>query len=73
MEHQNLRTLTLVKDIHQFCFWFEIGQESLVLDALVDLVNRGEYGFDWFDAAVLSQQLGQQLKRELKEYIPKTS
>ena len=73
MEQQNLRTLTLVKGTHQFHFRYELGQESHVLDALVDLVNRREHGFDWFDAAVLSQQLGQHLKRELKEYMPKAS
>jgi len=32
-------------------------------DALVDLVNRRELPFDWFDAAVLSHQLGQHLAK----------
>jgi len=42
-----------------------------VLDALVEMVPRRELGFDWFDAAVLSHQLGQHLAKELKTYLPK--
>ena len=66
-----LKTLSLVKGQHQFCFRYESGQESQVLDALVDLVNKRENSFDWFDAAVLSHQLGQHLAKELKAYLPK--
>jgi hypothetical protein len=35
------------------------------------MVNRREDSFDWFDAAVLSHQLGQHLAKELKAYLPK--
>lgn len=66
-----MKTLSLVKGRHQFCFRYEPGQESKVLDALVEMVNRRELAFDWFDAAVLSHQLGQHLSKELKAYLPK--
>lgn len=66
-----LKTLSLVKGTEHFCFRYEIGQEAGVLDALVDLVNRRDVGFDWFDAAVLSHQLGQHLAKELKGFLPK--
>ena len=33
---------------------YEVGQESKVLEALVETVNRRDLPFDWFDAAVLS-------------------
>ena len=66
-----VKTLSLVKGTHHFCFRYEVGQESKVLDALVELVNRRENAFDWFDAAVLSHQLGQHLAKELKAYLPK--
>jgi hypothetical protein len=65
------KTLSLVKGHEQFCFKYEIGQESKVLDALIDMVNRRDLAFDWFDAAVLSHQLGQHLAKELKAYLPK--
>ena len=70
-EHRPVRTLSLVKGPHRFCFRYEVGDESRVLDALVDMVNRREVPFDWFDAAVLSHQLGQHLAKELKGYLPK--
>ena len=65
------KTISLVKGSQHFCFRYEVGQEGKVLDALVDMVNRRELPFDWFDAAVLSHQLGQHLAKELKAYLPK--
>lgn len=65
------KTLSLVKGEQQFCFRYEVGEESKVLEALIDMVNRRELAFDWFDAAVLSHQLGQHLAKELKAYLPK--
>jgi len=66
-----MKTLNLVKGKQQFCFRYEVGQESKVLESLIDMVNRRELTFDWFDAAVLSHQLGQHLAKELKGYLPK--
>ena len=66
-----MRTLSLVKGRQHFCFRYEVGQEGKVLDALVEMVNRRDLAFDWFDAAVLSHQLGQHLAKELKVYLPK--
>lgn len=65
------KTLSLVKGDQKFHFRYEVGHESLVLDSLVEMVNRRELAFDWFDAAVLSHQLGQHLAKELKAYLPK--
>lgn len=66
-----LKTLSLMKGDQHFCFRYEPGQESAVLDALIDMVNRRDLPFDWFDAAVLSHQLGEHLAKELKGYLPK--
>jgi len=65
------KTLSLVKGHHHFFFRYQPGDEGKVLDSLVDLVNRRELPFDWFDAAVLSHQLGQHLTKELKAFLPK--
>lgn len=70
-QEQVTKTLSLVKGSEHFCFRYEIGQEAKVLDALIDLVNRRDVAFDWFDAAVLSHQLGQHLAKELKGFLPK--
>jgi hypothetical protein len=66
-----MKTLSLLKGSQQFCFRYEVGQETKVLDALVDTVKRRDLPFDWFDAAVLSHQLGQHLAKELKACMPK--
>jgi len=65
------KVLSLMKGQHHFCFRYEVGDESKVLDALVDMVNKRQTCFDWFDAAILSHQLGQHLAKELKAYLPK--
>ncbi|MCC6423445.1 MAG: hypothetical protein IT447_08195 [Phycisphaerales bacterium] len=66
-----MKTLSLMKGQQHFCFRYEVGQESKVLDALVEMVNRRDLSFDWFDAAVLSHQLGEHLAKELKTFLPK--
>ena len=71
MGSTGMKTLNLVKGKEQFCFRYEAGQESKVLESLIEMVNRRELTFDWFDAAVLSHQLGQHLAKELKGYLPK--
>jgi hypothetical protein len=68
---KSTRTLSLVKGKEQFCFKYEPGSEAMVLDALVDMVNNRDVAFDWFDAAVLSHQLGQHLAKEIKPLMPK--
>jgi hypothetical protein len=68
---KSMRTLSLVKGKDQYLFRYEEGQEADVLHSLVDMVNRRDVSFDWFDAAVLSHQLGQHLSKELKGYLPK--
>jgi hypothetical protein len=65
------KTLSLVKGKHHFLFRYEPGDEAAVLGALVEMVNRRDVAFDWFDAAVLSHQLGQHLAKELKAFLPK--
>jgi hypothetical protein len=66
-----MRTLSLVKGRHHFCFRYEVGREGKVLEAMVEMVRRREVGLDWFDAAVLSHQLGQHLAKELQALLPK--
>lgn len=68
---QPMKTLSLVKGNQQFCFRYQVGEEAKVLESLIEMVNRRELPFDWFDAAVLSHQLGQHLAKELKAFMPK--
>src|SRR6266702_8813385 len=67
----DMKTLSLVKGDQYYCFRYQVGQESKLLDALVEMVHKKQTNFDWFDAAILSHQLGRHLAKELKAYMPK--
>ena len=64
-------TLTLTKGEHHFRVRYGAGEEVTALTTLVEMAETRPGGFDWFDAAVLSHQLGQQLAKELKAHLPK--
>jgi len=57
------RSLSMVKGRHRFVFQYTEGHESELLAAFVSLANDPDSEFDWFDAAVLSYQMGHQLSR----------
>ena len=59
------RCLSMVKGQHRFVFRYAEGRESELLASLVALASTPESEFDWFDAAVLSHQMGQQFSCEL--------
>ncbi len=59
------RCLSMVKGTHRYVFRYAEGRESELLGSFVALANDPHNEFDWFDAAVLSYQMGQQLSREL--------
>jgi len=65
------RHISLVKGAHTFSFRYTPGDEPAVLEALADIVKSRQLPFDWFDAAVLSHQLGQHLSKELQAFLPK--
>lgn len=59
-----MRCLSMIKGTHRFVFRYAEGRESELLACFVALANDAESEFDWFDAAVLSYQMGHQLARE---------
>jgi hypothetical protein len=65
------RTLSLMKGRHHFCFRYEAGQEAEMRSAMLEMVHNRDLNFDFFDAAVLSHQLGQHLAKELQALLPK--
>ena len=67
-----LKTLSLVKGENYFCFRYEVGQEGPRSSTRWwTWCTRARAQFDWFDAAILSHQLGRHLAKELKSYMPK--
>ena len=61
------RQLSLVKGEERFVFRYQSGQEGEVIDAFASLASNRESEFDWFDAAVLSYQMGRRLETELDQ------
>jgi len=62
-----IRQLSLVKGEERFVFRYQQGQEPRVVDAFAELAVDRESSFDWFDAAVLSYQMGRRLETELDQ------
>ncbi|MBU0638889.1 MAG: hypothetical protein KKB50_08495 [Planctomycetes bacterium] len=59
------RWLSIAKGRHRYVFCYCDGQESDILACLVALADDRSCDFDWFDAAVLSYQMGKQRDSEL--------
>ena len=64
---KELRQLSLVKGEHRYLFRYHPGNEADVIGAFATLASDGSTEFDWFDAAVLSYQMGRRLELELDE------
>lgn len=62
-----VRQLSLVKGEQRFVFRYENGHEAKVIDAFASLAGDQRSAFDWFDAAVLSYQMGRRLETELDQ------
>ncbi len=62
-----IRQLSLVKGEERFLFRYQAGQEAEVIDSFASLAGDVASEFDWFDAAVLSYQMGRRLETELDQ------
>ncbi len=62
-----IRQLSLVKGAERFVFRYQAGHEPEVIDAFASLAADRTSSFDWFDAAVLSYQMGRRLETELEQ------
>lgn len=65
---ESTRQLSLVKGEHRYLFRYKPGSEADVIGAFASLASDGGTEFDWFDAAVLSYQMGRRLEIELDEF-----
>ena len=61
------RQLSLVKGKHRYLFRYRPGNEADVIGAFASLAADASSEFDWFDAAVLSYQMGRRIELELDE------
>ncbi len=61
-----IRQLSLIKGNHRYVFRYRAGCEEELVDALAGLATDADCDFDWFDAAVLSYQMGRRIDKELE-------
>ncbi len=64
---ESMQQLSLVKGGHRYVFRYPAGGEAEVIGAFASLASDPESNFDWFDAAVLSYQMGRRLELELDQ------
>ncbi len=64
---KGIRQLSLVKGTERYVFRYQAGDEARIIDALASMASDRSTKFDWFDAAVLSYQMGRKLEKELDE------
>ena len=62
-----VRQLSLVKSGHRYVFRYPAGREADIIAAFAEMAADHQTGFDWFDAAVLSYQMGRRLELDLEE------
>lgn len=62
-----MHRLVLVKHGQQYVFQYAPGDESRMLAGLVKLVHDPDSDLDWFDAAVLSHQIGLRMGQQMRQ------
>jgi hypothetical protein len=63
------RQVSLVKGGQQYVFRYIPGEEVKLLNGLADMARDPNCELNWFDAAVLSHQMGQSFGQQLEQIL----
>lgn len=63
------RQVALVKGAHRYIFRYAPGEEARLLQGLTEMAKDSKCDLNWFDAAVLSHQLGQRIGQQLDRIL----
>ena len=63
------RQLTLIKKGQYYLFRYLPGEETALIQALIDKAEDPGCALDWFDAAVLSHQMGHRMAAEMQTLL----
>lgn len=63
------RQLTLVKKGQYYLFRYQPGQEAALIQTLIEKAEDPKSPIDWFDAAVLSHQMGHRMAAEMQDLL----
>lgn len=64
-----MRQLTLVKKGHYYLFRYAPGDEAALIQVLMEKADDRACPLDWFDAAVLSHQMGHRMASEMQHLL----
>ncbi len=63
------RQLTLIKRGQYYLFRYRSGEEAAVIQTLIAKAEDPASALDWFDAAVLSHQMGHRMAGEMQALL----
>ena len=63
------RQLTLIKKGQYYLFRYQPGDEAVLIQTLIAKAEDPKSPLDWFDAAVLSHQMGHRMATEMQALI----
>jgi hypothetical protein len=66
---QEPRQLTLIKKGQYYLFRYQPGDEAALIQNLIDKAEDPRCALDWFDAAVLSHQMGHRMAAEMQTLL----
>ena len=66
---QEARQLTLIKKGQYYLFRYLPGDEAALIQTLIDKAEDPNCALDWFDAAVLSHQMGNRMAQEMQALL----
>ena len=66
---QEPRQLTLIKKGQYYLFRYQPGDEAALIQNLIDKAEDPHCALDWFDAAVLSHQMGHRMAAEMQSLL----
>jgi hypothetical protein len=72
MEQKNQparESVTLIKGRHRWVFSWLPGEEPDLLNALQELAENKDGGFEWFDAAIVARQLSERLGAGIHRFV----
>jgi len=64
-----IRQLTLVKKGQYYVFRYGPGDESVLIEQLMEKAQDPRSPLDWFDVAVLTHQMGQRMANEMQRLM----
>lgn len=63
------RQLTLIKKGQYYLFRYQTGDEATLIQTLIEKAENPKCPLDWFDAAVLSHQMGHRMASEMQALL----